>query len=82
MIKLRLRASEVRLGDRLVGIEAQPHRIVVQVRRMALEVWLSHGGADETILLLQFTSRPTGKGTLALCWSRTRSASGLRVIFK
>jgi hypothetical protein len=41
LIKLRLRASEVRLEDRLVGVEAQPHRIVVQVRRMALEVWLS-----------------------------------------
>lgn len=51
LIKLRLRASEVRLGDRLVGVEGQPHRIVVQVRRMAREVRLSHGGADETRLV-------------------------------
>ena len=51
MIKLRLRASEVRLGDRLVGVEGQPHRIVVQVRRLAREVRLSHGGADETRLV-------------------------------
>src|SRR5882672_1772833 len=51
LIKLRLRASEVRLGDRLVGVEGQPHRIVVQVRRLAREVRLSHGGADETRLV-------------------------------
>lgn len=51
LIRLRLRASEVRLGDRLVGIGGLPNRVVVQVRRMPREVRLSHGGADETRLV-------------------------------
>jgi len=51
LIRLRLRASEVRLGDRLVGVEGQPSRLVVQVRRLSHEVRLSHGGADETRLM-------------------------------
>ena len=51
LIKLRLRASEVRLGDRLVGLGGQPNRVVMQVRRMSREVRLLHGGADETRLV-------------------------------
>jgi hypothetical protein len=50
LIRLRLRASEVRLGDRLCGVEGQPNRLVVQVRRLSQEVRLLHGGADETRL--------------------------------
>jgi hypothetical protein len=50
LIKLRLRASEVRMGDRLLGTGEQPSRMVLCVARAAHEIRLSHGGADETRL--------------------------------
>lgn len=49
MIKLRLRASQVRMGDRLVEGEEKP-RIVVQVKRTPDGVTLSHGVGAETQL--------------------------------
>jgi hypothetical protein len=48
LIKLRLRASDVRLGDRLIGVEGQPDQIVVQVTRTPRGVRLLHGGGAET----------------------------------
>ena len=43
MIKVRVHASQVRLGDRLIGDQGKPSQIVIQVRARAGEVRLSHG---------------------------------------
>lgn len=54
LIKLQLRASRVRMGDRLVADERLPNRIVVQVKRTPGGVTLSHGLGAET----QFSGDP------------------------
>jgi hypothetical protein len=46
LVKQRVRASKVRLGDRLVSGEAVRGQIVVQVRVRDGEVRLSHGAAE------------------------------------
>lgn len=46
MIKLRVAASRIRLGDRLVGESGEPGPLVIQVRSRGGEVRLSHGAAE------------------------------------
>jgi hypothetical protein len=45
-VRVRVRASKVRLGDRLLNGESQPGRVVMQVRSRGGEVLLSHGVAE------------------------------------
>lgn len=54
LIKLRLRASKVKLGDRLIGTGGEPNRLVMQVTRTPHGVKLSHGSSVET----QFAGDP------------------------
>lgn len=44
--RVRVRASKVRLGDRLLAGEGQAGRVVIQVRSRGGEVLLSHGDAE------------------------------------
>jgi hypothetical protein len=39
------------MGDRLIGADGEPHRMVIQVRRTGNEVRLSHDVAAETRLV-------------------------------
>ena len=46
MIKVRVHASQVRLGDRLLGSTGESSQIVMQVSARAGEVVLKHGAAQ------------------------------------
>ncbi|HEY2204194.1 MAG TPA: hypothetical protein VGH99_06950 [Pseudonocardia sp.] len=46
MIKVRVHASQVRLGDRLLGDDGGQGQIVMQVSARGGEVCLSHGAAQ------------------------------------
>jgi hypothetical protein len=50
LIKLRVRASQVRLGDLLVGNNGEPNKIVIQVSASRGEVRLSHGASQTRLL--------------------------------
>jgi hypothetical protein len=54
LVKIRLRASQVRFGDRLVGSEGEPDRLVIQVRRTTDGFLLCHDTTTET----QFVGDP------------------------
>lgn len=46
MIKVQVKASRVRMGDRLMGDDGEPDRMVTQVSARNGGVRLSHGGAQ------------------------------------
>lgn len=50
LIKVRVSASKIRLGDRLLGDAGEPGPVVMQVRSRGDEIRLSHG-AGETRLI-------------------------------
>lgn len=50
MIKVRVSASKIRLGDRLVGDAGEPGPLVVQVRSRRGVVRLSHGVAETRLV--------------------------------
>jgi hypothetical protein len=50
LIKVRVHASSIRFGDRLIGDAGEAAQIVVQVSSRGGEVRLSHGAAETRLI--------------------------------
>jgi hypothetical protein len=50
LIKVRVKASKIRLGDRLMGDAGEGAQIVMQVSARGGEVRLSHGSAETRLM--------------------------------
>jgi hypothetical protein len=50
LTKVRVPASQVRLGDLLVGSAGEPHKVVIQVTTRGGQVRLSHGSSQTCLM--------------------------------